>query len=140
MEEELKQLEGGFSVEGHVSDKPVIIEYSGTNAAKAMQVHHLITTILGQSLSDLYEFMGYEVIRINHLGDWGTHFGKLIYAVETWGDRSDIERNPNAEFLRLYVKFNTEAEKILNLKMRPGRFSKHLKTAMNFEWRCGIDG
>ena len=123
-----------------MSDKPVIIEYSGTNAAKAMQVHHLITTILGQSLSDLYEFKGYEAFELIISGIGETHFGKLIYAVKLGAIEVDIERNPNAEFLRLYVKFNTEAEKILNLKMRPGRFSKHLKTAMNFEWRCGIDG
>lgn len=112
LEESLKALEGGFSVEvGQETKQPVIVEYSSTNAAKPMGVHHLITTILGQSLSDLFEFMGYDVIRINHLGDWGTHFGKLIYAVETWGDQSEIHNNPNAEFLRLYVKFNTEAEK-----------------------------
>ncbi len=127
LEEELKILEGGFSVESRGGERPVIIEYSGTNAAKAMQVHHLITTILGQSLSDLYEFMGYDVIRINHLGDWGTHFGKLIYAVETWGDKSEIEKNPNSEFLRLYVKFNTEAEKNPELEDEARKIFKALE-------------
>lgn len=128
LEEELKRLESGFSVEGGgKSDLPIIIEYSGTNAAKAMQVHHLITTVLGQSLSDLFEFMGYDVVRINHLGDWGTHFGKLIYAVETWGDRVEIERNPNDEFLRLYVKFNTEAEKNPELEDEARKIFKALE-------------
>lgn len=127
LEEELKLLESGFSVERKTGLRPVIIEYSGTNAAKAMQVHHLITTILGQSLADLYEFMGYDVIRINHLGDWGTHFGKLIYAVETWGDEAEIHKNPNAEFLRLYVKFNTEAEKNPELEDEARKIFKALE-------------
>lgn len=127
LEEELKVLESGFSVEGHPGNRPVIVEYSSTNAAKPMGVHHLITTILGQSISDLYEFMGHDVIRINHLGDWGTHFGKLIYAVETWGDKSEIERNPNGEFLRLYVQFNNEAEKNPDLENEARKIFKALE-------------
>lgn len=112
LEEELKTLESGFSVEGQTkSDRPVIVEYPSTNAAKPMGVHHILTTIIGDSLANLYEAMGHEVLRINHLGDWGTNFGKIIYAVETWGDEQTIHQNPNAEFSRLYVKFNEEAEK-----------------------------
>jgi arginyl-tRNA synthetase len=91
--------------------RPVIVEYPSTNAAKAMGVHHIITTVLGDAIANLLDFVGHEVIRINHLGDWGTHFGKLIYAIENWGDKAEIHKHPNEEFTRLYVKFNEEAEK-----------------------------
>ena len=112
LEEVLKQLETGFSYEGGPARKrPVIVEYPSTNAAKQMGVHHIITTFLGDALANLFDFMGYEVMRINHLGDWGTHFGKLIYAIETWGDKAVIHADPNMEFNKLYVKFNDEAEK-----------------------------
>lgn len=112
LEEELKLLESGFSVDAQTSyERPIIVEYPSTNAAKPMGVHHILTTIIGDSLANLYEAMGHEVLRINHLGDWGTNFGKIIYAVETWGDEQTIHQDPNNEFSRLYVKFNNEAEK-----------------------------
>ncbi|MFT7184507.1 MAG: arginyl-tRNA synthetase [Oceanicoccus sp.] len=112
LEEELKLLEKGFSLEDSVDHKrPIIVEYPSTNAAKPMGVHHILTTIIGDSLANLYDYMGYEVLRINHLGDWGTNFGKIIYAVETWGDEQVIHADPNKELSRLYVKFNEEAEK-----------------------------
>ncbi len=112
LSEVLKQLENGFSMEGGpVRKRPVIVEYPSTNAAKPMGVHHIITTVLGDSIANILDFAGYEVIRINHLGDWGTQFGKIIYAVETWGDKTAIHMNPNEEFAKLYVRFNEEAEK-----------------------------
>lgn len=111
LQDELKELESGFRVQRDVEPKKVIIEYSSTNAAKQMGVHHLITTILGQALANLFEFMGEEVIKINHLGDWGTHFGKIIYAYENWGDKDAVQKNPNVELVKLYVRFNEEAEK-----------------------------
>ncbi len=116
LEESLKELEQGVHVE-HANEvegehsRPVIVEYPSTNAAKHMGAHHIITTVLGDTIANLFEYMGHEVIRINHLGDWGTHFGKLIYAVETWGDEATIHANPTEELTRLYVKFNEEAEK-----------------------------
>lgn len=118
LSEMLKQLENGFSMESGLNveavgmrKRPLIVEYPSTNAAKPMGVHHIITTVLGDSIANILDFAGYEVIRINHLGDWGTHFGKIIYAVETWGDKTAIHMNPNEEFAKLYVKFNEEAEK-----------------------------
>jgi arginyl-tRNA synthetase len=113
LESELSELEHGFSLEREDvrRDKPVIVEYSSTNAAKHMGVHHLITTVLGDVLANLFEFMGEDVIRINHLGDWGTNFGKLIYAVENWGDKKKIRENPNDELTKLYVQFNNKADK-----------------------------
>ena len=110
--EALKQLETGFSVEmGHHYERPVIVEFSSTNAAKHMGVHHVLSTIIGDVLSNLFGFFGNEVIRINHLGDWGMNFAKLIYAIENWGDQKEIHRHSNDEFTRLYVKFHEEEEK-----------------------------
>lgn len=111
LEEVLKEVEGGFHLEHLVEHKrPVIVEYTSTNAAKKVGAHHKITTFLGDCLANLFEFMGYEVMRLNHLGDWGTNFGQLIYAVETWGDRDVIHTNPCAELNKLYVRFHKEAE------------------------------
>ncbi len=111
LEESLKELELAFNVEGAGSKKqPVIVEYPSTNAAKHMGVHHILTTVIGDALANLLEFMGYEVLRINHFGDWGTHFGKLIYAIEQWGDREIIHKNPTDELNALYVRFNMEAK------------------------------
>ncbi len=110
--ETLKQLELGFSIERGVEhNRPVIVEYSSTNAAKHMGVHHILSTLIGDVLANLFDFMGMNTIRINHLGDWGTHFGKIIYAVEQWGDQAEIHKNPNDEITRLYVKFHEMEEK-----------------------------
>lgn len=132
LQETLKQLESGFSIERGVKvdaahDRPVIVEYSSTNAAKHMGVHHIITTILGAALANLFEFMGHSVIRINHLGDWGTHFGKIIYAIEQWGDRDEIAKHPNDEFTRLYVKFHEESEKHPELEDEARKIFKALE-------------
>jgi arginyl-tRNA synthetase len=91
--------------------KIIIVEYSSPNIAKPLGVHHLITTILGQSLYNIYKKIGFNAVSINHLGDWGTQFGKLIYAYKQWGDRKLIEENPIDELLKLYVRFHDEAEK-----------------------------
>jgi len=131
LQETVKQLESGFSIErgapGNVA-RGVIVEFSSTNAAKHMGVHHIITTILGAAIANLFEFMGESVTRINHLGDWGTHFGKIIYAIEQWGDRTEIERHPNDEFTRLYVKFHEEAEKNPALEDEARKIFKALET------------
>lgn len=110
--ETLKELEQGFQLESNESRKgPVIVDYTSTNAAKHIGSHHAITTFVGDALANLFEYMGHELHRINHLGDWGTQFGMLIYAVETWGDEAVIQANPTEELNKLYVKFNAEAEK-----------------------------
>lgn len=89
----------------------IIIEYSSPNIAKPLGVHHLLSTIIGQSLYNIYKDIGFNAISINHLGDWGTQFGKLIYAYKKWGDREMVEKSPIDELLKLYVKFHDEAEK-----------------------------
>ncbi len=92
-------------------DKSILIEYSSPNIAKPLGAHHLITTILGQSLANIYEKIGFNVVKSNYIGDWGTQFGKLIYAYKNWGDRKKIEADPITELLKLYVQFHDEAER-----------------------------
>ncbi len=91
-------------------DKKMIIDYSHPNIGKPMGVHHLLSTVIGDSIKRLYLQSGYEVIADNFVGDMGTQFGKLIHAVKTWGDMQVIEANPVAELLKLYVHFHIEAE------------------------------
>lgn len=91
--------------------KTICIDYSSPNVAKNFHVGHLRTTIIGNSLYKIYSKLGYKVERINHLGDWGTQFGKLIVAYKTWGNKEDVERDGVAELMRLYVKFHEEADK-----------------------------
>ena len=92
------------------SDKTVLLDYSSPNIAKPFHVGHAFTTILGDVLARMYASTGYEVVRINHLGDYGTQFGKLIVAYENWGDASALEEDAIKELLRIYVKFHDEAK------------------------------
>ena len=89
----------------------ILFDYSHPNIAKPLGVHHLLSTIIGQSLYDIYKNLGFKCVAINHLGDWGTQFGKLIYAYRTWGNKKEVEKDPIPELLKLYVKFHDEAEK-----------------------------
>lgn len=91
--------------------KTICIDYSSPNVAKNFHVGHLRTTIIGNSLYKIYSKLGYRVERINHLGDWGTQFGKLIVAYKAWGNKESVEKDGVAELMRLYVKFHEEAEK-----------------------------
>ena len=91
--------------------KDICIDYSSPNVAKNFHVGHLRTTIIGNSLYKIFSKLGYTVHRINHLGDWGTQFGKLIVAYKTWGSKEAVEERGIAELMDLYVKFHAEAEK-----------------------------
>ena len=90
--------------------KTVVLDYSSPNVAKPFHLGHLGTTVIGHSLRRLFEFSGYKCIGINHLGDWGTSFGKQIVALKTWGDTSKIEENGVDGLVTLYQKFHEEAE------------------------------
>ncbi len=92
-------------------EDPVIVEYSQPNIAKPLGVHHILGTIIGQSVSNLYEHAGYPVIRWNYIGDWGTQFGKLAVAMEKWGKGKDVLSMSVTDLLSLYVKFHEEVEK-----------------------------
>ncbi len=96
--------------------KNVIVEFSSVNVAKPFHVGHLFNTMLGSALEKIYKHSGFNTIRINHLGDWGTQFGKLISAYKRWVDEAALEKEPINELLRIYVKFHEEAEKDASLE------------------------
>lgn len=91
-------------------NQKLLVEYSSPNIAKPLGAHHLLTTIIGQVLADLLKFAGYDVVKLNWLGDWGTQFGKLIYAYKQWGDAEIVKKDPLNELLKLYVKFHQQEE------------------------------
>lgn len=99
----------GGSTEGE--GQTICIDYSSPNVAKNFHVGHLRTTIIGNSLYKIFSKLGYHVERINHLGDWGTQFGKLIVAYKKWGNKEEIERDGVEALMKIYVKFHEEAEK-----------------------------
>lgn len=88
----------------------VPIDYSSPNIAKPFGVGHIRSTVIGHSLYLIYKALGYNSIGVNHLGDWGTQFGKLIVAFEHWGDENKLEEDPVDYLYKLYVKFHQEAE------------------------------
>jgi arginyl-tRNA synthetase len=102
----------GDVIEKIGNGKNIVVEYSSPNIAKPFTVGHLRSTIIGDSLANIFEVSGYKVYRDNHLGDWGTQFGKQIYAIKTWGDEEQIENSsdPVKELVKLYVKFHKEAD------------------------------
>jgi len=88
----------------------IVIDFSAPNIAKPFHVGHLCSTVIGNALYKIFEFLGYNCVGINHLGDWGTQFGKLITAYKKWGSAEAVEKGLIKELMRLYVKFHTEAE------------------------------
>lgn len=101
----------GYGASDIGAGKTVCIDYSSINIAKPFHIGHLSTTVIGGALYRIYNFLGYKAVGINHLGDYGTQFGKLIYAYKTWGDKEAVEKGRIKELMRLYVKFHEEAEK-----------------------------
>ena len=91
--------------------KTVVVEYSSPNIAKPFHIGHIRSTVIGASIAKLYEAIGCKVVRLNHLGDYGTQFGKMIVAYRKWGNKEDVEREPIKTLLSYYVKFHEEAEK-----------------------------
>ena len=92
-------------------DKAVVIDFSSPNIAKPFHIGHIRTTVIGNALYKIYDSQGYNVVRVNHLGDYGTQFGKLIVAFKLWGSKEAVEANPIPELLKLYIRFHDEAEK-----------------------------
>ncbi len=109
--------------------KKVIVEYSSPNIAKPFTIGHLRSTIIGDAIANLLEATGYKVYRDNHVGDWGTQFGKLMYAILTWGDKEKISTSerPVKELVDLYVKFHDEAEKNPELEDKGRAWFKKLE-------------
>ena len=91
--------------------KKVIVEYSSPNIAKPFHIGHIRSTVIGNSIYKIYDFLGYDTMRINHLGDYGTQFGKMICAYRRWGNKEDVIKEPIKSLLSYYTKFHEEAEK-----------------------------
>lgn len=90
--------------------KKIIVEYSSPNIAKPFHIGHIRSTVIGNSIANIYEKMGYDVVRINHLGDYGTQFGKIICAYRHWGNKEDVEKAPIKTLLGYYTRFHEESE------------------------------
>lgn len=90
--------------------KTVVLDYSSPNVAKPFHIGHLGTTVIGHSLKKLHQFVGYDCVGINYLGDWGTQFGKMIVAYKKWGNRDEINAGGIDKLVELYVKFHHAAE------------------------------
>ena len=91
-------------------DELSIVEYSSPNIAKPMHVGHLRSTVIGAAMARLFDHLGHEVVRINHLGDWGSQFGKLLAAWKRWGDEAELEADPIGHLLKLYVEYHDQEE------------------------------
>lgn len=98
----------GSSDEG--AGKTICIDYSSVNIAKPFHIGHLSTTVIGGALYRIFEHLGYNVVGINHLGDWGTQFGKLIVATNKWSSLEEVAQNDEYFLNKLYVKYHQEAE------------------------------
>lgn len=98
--------------------KTICIDYSSVNIAKPFHIGHLSTTVIGGALYKLYKFLGYKVVGINHLGDYGTQFGKLICAYKHWGNREEVEKGGIHAINDLYVRFNNEATEEMQVEAR----------------------
>ncbi|MFA5471951.1 MAG: arginine--tRNA ligase, partial [Acholeplasmataceae bacterium] len=110
----LSILKNIFEKQTHYGDQilehkeTVVMDYSSPNIAKSFGVGHLRSTMIGNSLNLIHKKLGYDTVAVNHLGDWGTQFGKMIVAYQKWGNKEDLEKNPIQEMQRLYVKFHDE--------------------------------
>ncbi|WP_353092496.1 arginine--tRNA ligase [Tissierella praeacuta] len=107
--------------------KTVIVEFSSPNIAKPFHIGHIRTTVIGNALYKIYTFLGFDTVAINHLGDYGTQFGMLISAYKKWGDKEVIEADPINELLKLYVRFNAEAEEHEELRDEARYWFKELE-------------
>lgn len=108
-------------------NKTVVLDLSSPNIAKPFSMGHLRSTVIGNALANIAKKCGYKVVRINHVGDWGTQFGKLIIAYEKWGDFEKVKENPIQELFKLYITFHDEAEKTPSLEEEARRAFKLLE-------------
>ena len=106
-------IKAGASYGGSEDGKgrTVCIDYSSPNIAKPFHIGHIRSTVIGNSLYRIFDSLGYNVVRINHLGDYGTQFGKMIVAYRKWGSKKEVEAEPIKSLLKYYVRFHEEAEK-----------------------------
>ncbi|MDL2319110.1 arginine--tRNA ligase [Eubacteriales bacterium OttesenSCG-928-A19] len=107
----LAAVRPGYGASDEGAGRVICIDYSSINIAKRFHIGHLSTTMLGHSLKRIYDTLGYKTVGINHLGDWGTQFGKMICAYKRWGDKAEVEAGGVDAMTDLYVRFHEEAEK-----------------------------
>lgn len=107
--------------------KKIVFDFSSPNIAKPFGIGHLRSTVIGNCLYKLYRFLGYDCVGVNHLGDWGTQFGKLIVAYKKWGTEKELEQEPIKYLLKLYVRFHTEAEQNPKLEEEARQWFKRLE-------------
>ncbi len=126
-------LQGAFYEKekyGHLQEgqgKNVVIDFSAPNIAKPFGIGHLRSTVIGSSLYRIYEAMGYNCVGINHLGDWGTQFGKLMLAYKLWGSEDSLREDPISYLYQLYVKFHKAAEEDPSLEEEGRKWFKKLE-------------
>lgn len=125
--EEIADKKGKFGSTDVGKGRNIIVEFSSPNIAKPFHIGHIRTTVIGNSLYKICKFLGFNAIAINHLGDYGTQFGMLIAAYKKWGDKDVIESDPIKELLKLYVKFNEEADKDDSLRDEARYWFKELE-------------
>ena len=119
--------ENAFYGSGNKKNETIVIDYSSPNIAKPFSIGHLRSTIIGASLRLIYQKAGYNVVGVNHLGDWGSQFGKVIVAYKKWGNKNSVENNSLSELAKLYVKFHQEAEKDPSLEDEAREVFKELE-------------
>ncbi len=120
----------------------VVIDFSSPNVAKPMHIGHMRATIVGQAIRNLAETQNFKVIGVNHIGDWGTQFGKLCWAYMEWGDQYDYTVSPIDSLLKLYVRFHEEAEKNPQLEEAGAAIFKRLEQGdaqITGLWKMMID-
>lgn len=115
----------GSSDEG--KGKTIVIDFSSPNIAKPFGIGHLRTTVIGNALHHIFRKLGYEVVRINHLGDWGTQFGKVILAYKMWGNEEEFLKDPISTLYDLYVRFHKEADEQPDLEEEARGWFKRLE-------------
>lgn len=101
----------GYGSSNIGNNRKVIVEFSSPNIAKPFHIGHIRSTVIGNSIYKIYDFLGYDTVRINHLGDYGTQFGKMIVSYRRWGNEEDVTKEPIKTLLSYYVKFHEESEK-----------------------------
>jgi arginyl-tRNA synthetase len=108
--EEVRASGSAYGSSDEVRGQTIVIDFSSPNIAKPMSVGHLRSTVIGAALQRIFDTLGYRTVGINHIGDWGSQFGKLVAAVNRWGETVDLEGEPIKALLALYVRFHEEVE------------------------------
>ena len=117
------------------SDETTVVEFSSPNIVKPMHVGHLRSTVIGAALARIYEHLGHNVVRINHLGDWGSQFGKLVAGWQRWGDASKLEADPIGHLLEIYVRYHKEEKDDESLPADAKKAFQELESGVDNETR-----